>query len=518
MLLNKFTSITTPMNLRHAIVCALFMCIASSGLRGDGRNAFWRPPAGWVRTACVHDPSIFKDRDGKYYIFGTHLASAESANLISWKQTATFRSAIDTTTADRIRAYNDDASSREWFGYLWAPDIVYNKKMRKYCVYLSANGDHWQSNIVLLTADKLHGPYEYAGTVVYGGFTPENWDKTDVSRVLRTSTLPERYITYGVKNGKWGFMFPNCIDPCVFYDSEGHLLMTYGSWSGGIFMLALDEKTGLRDEKIRYPVNIHSDAYFGKKIAGGQYASGEGSYIQKIGDWYWLFMSYGKLDAKGGYNVRVFRARRPGGPYYDRLGNTPFYDRPKDNFNDSIGVRLFGAYRWNEGEEGMVAQGHNSAMVDDDGRAYIVYHTRTTAGHEGHYIRIHQLFLNKEGWLVAAPYRFRGERLDKKGLAKNVVAGDYDIILHRREIDYAHLDCASPERITLKPDRTISGAKTGKWELERNSPYITISFDGGDTYRGVAFIQAVDGTNNKTPVFTALGDDTQLTLWGAKVK
>ena len=492
--------------------------VALCGGEDDGRRGFFRPPKGWIRTASVHDPSIFRDKDGKYIIFGTHLASAESQNLISWKQTKTLRDAIGPDALDKIRAFNDDAASRDPYGYLWAPDVIYNKKMRKYCVYLSANGDHWQSNIVLLTADKIEGPYAYAGSVVYGGFTQANWLETDVSRVLHTKVLPQRYIDHGVKNGKWGFMYPNCIDPCVFYDDNGHLLMIYGSWSGGIFMLALDEKTGLRDEKIRYPTNLHSDAYFGRKIAGGQYASGEGSYIQKIGDWYWLFISYGKLDAKGGYNVRVFRSQKPGGPYRDKRGNSTFYDVNRHNFNDAVGVRLFGAYKWNGDEHGMVAQGHNSALVDADGRAYIVYHTRTTAGHEGHYIRVHQLFLNKDGWLVAAPFRFRGERLDKHGLAKSAIAGDYDIILHRLGIDHAHLDCVRPERITLKPDRTISGARTGKWELEHNSPYINITLDGDDTYRGVALIQAVDGTDNKTPVSTALGDDNQLTLWGAKRK
>ena len=97
--------------------------------------------------------------------------------------------------------------------------------------------------------------------------------------------------------------------------------MTYGSWSGGIFCLKLDEATGLRDKTVSYEENIHSDPYFGKKIAGGAYVSGEASYIQKIGDYYWLFMSYGWLEAKGGYNVRVYRSKTPDGDYVDELGN-----------------------------------------------------------------------------------------------------------------------------------------------------------------------------------------------------
>ena len=59
------------------------------------------------------------------------------------------------------------------------------------------------------------------------------------------------------------------------------------------------------------------DPYFGKKIAGGYYVSGEASYIEHIGNYYYLFMSYGGLVANGGYQIRVFRSDKPDGPYKD---------------------------------------------------------------------------------------------------------------------------------------------------------------------------------------------------------
>ena len=62
-------------------------------------------------------------------------------------------------------------------------------------------------------------------------------------------------------------------------------------------MLKLDKATGLRDYTCTYSGTASSvtsqqtsDAYFGKLIAGGAYVSGEGSYIQHIGDYYYLFM------------------------------------------------------------------------------------------------------------------------------------------------------------------------------------------------------------------------------------
>ena len=67
-------------------------------------------------------------------------------------------------------------------------------------------------------------------------------------------------------------------------------------------MLALDEETGLRDYSVSYDTDIHSDAYFGEKIAGGAYVSGEASYVQKIGDYeiilHELDIDYKALETK----------------------------------------------------------------------------------------------------------------------------------------------------------------------------------------------------------------------------
>lgn len=467
------------------------------------------------RVTC-HDPSIFRDLDGTYYIVGSFLCGASSLNLTDW---TSMDSVIqDNFTEDvkaQIREWNLDDRADGWNGYLWAPDIIYNTAMNKYCMYLSANGDDWKSNIVLLTADAFEGPYDYAGTIVYGGFNAEDYALTDAPLVTGEDEIPERYVTNGVDNHKWGDMYPNCIDPCVFYDDDGNLWMSYGSWSGGIFMLALDEETGLRDYSVSYETDIHSDAYFGKKIAGGMYVSGEASYIEKIGDYYYLFISYGGLEAARGYNVRVYRSETPDGGYVDALGNDPYFDTYAMNFNMSRGVRLFGGYKWRNFISGQVAQGHNSAFVDEDGRAYMVFHTRTSNGTEGHYVKVHQLFVNKEGWLVAAPYQTVGESLPQNGLSVSQVAGDYEMIIHELDIDYESLETKKPQFITLTEDGKISGDYTGTWALEPGTPYIILNFDGV-TYSGVSLEMAVENTNIETVVFTAMGIENQVTIWGSR--
>ncbi len=469
-----------------------------------------------TRTVSSHDPAIVvgEDKEGKkcYYVFGSHRAWAKSYDLENWEY---FTNNLSNDYRDILKepaAWSAHGSKNyKVDGYMWAPDVIYNKAMKKWCMYLSVDGDNWYSSIVLLTADTIEGDWTYEGIVVYSGFrTDEFYDETDVASVTGESKRAERY------NKNWGNNYPNNIDACVFYDDEGNLWMSYGSWSGGIFMLKLDESTGFRDLSVTYEENIHSDPYFGKKIAGGQYVSGEASYIQKIGDYYWLFISYGALEAKGGYNVRVFRSKTPDGDYVDELGNTPFFDSYVLNFNMPVGVRLFGGYKWLSFYQGQVAQGHNSAFVDDDGKAYIVFHTRTTDGSEGHYVKVHQLFLNEEGWLVAAPYQTMGESLNESGFDVSEVAGEYDVIIHKLNINYSELEVNKPVRVELNSDGSVTGGLVGTWSLKSGTPYMEITLDG-KAYSGVTLKMAIENSTLETMTFTALGTEDQITVWGSRV-
>lgn len=469
-----------------------------------------------VSTVSVHDPSIIvgEDKQGQkcYYIFGSHLAFAKSYDLENWQNFTNninkdFRKVFEEPaawSAHGSKNYNVQ-------GFMWAPDVVYNKAMGKWCMYMSIDGDYWYSSIVLLTADTLEGDWTYEGIVVYSGFEYDTYSETDVAKVTGEEKMNARYD----KGKKWGDYYPNNIDACTFYDEDGQLWMSYGSWSGGIFMLKLDESTGLRDYSVTYEDNKHSDPYFGKKIAGGAYVSGEGSYIQHIGDYYYLFISYGNLEAKGGYNVRIFRSEKPDGEYVDALGNSALFDSYIFNYNMSVGERLFGGYKWKTMGVGQVAQGHNSAFVDDDGRAYMIFHTRTTNGSEGHYVKTHQLFVNKNGWLVAAPYATAGEKLDVSMNTVDNLCGNYDFMVHNLDIDYKNYGTAKVERITLNADGTITGDYTGTWSVEAGTSYISLAIDGVN-YDGVSLEMDIEGTFLKTVVFTAMGDKNQITVWGSK--
>ena len=113
--------------------------------------------------ASVHDPSIVKLQDGSYYIIGSHLGAARSADLGNW--TAAANSNLGSTRTTFFRdIYKDLAIPEKWSnttngynlaGNMWAPDIIYNEAMGKYCMYLSVNGPVCNSSIVLCPADNI---------------------------------------------------------------------------------------------------------------------------------------------------------------------------------------------------------------------------------------------------------------------------------------------------------------------------------------------------------------------------
>lgn len=511
----------------------------------------------------VHDPSVVYDNNGSYYIFGSHMGVAKSEDLKNWvnitgeSETSALFGNVNGQTVSYNEAFKNNAYTglitvkgkdgaeyqadfgsyniNEWIsdntvqGNMWAPDVIYNKAMGKWCMYLSLNGAKWNSSIVLLTADDIEGPYVYQGPVVFSGFSTsdsaKSYKNTDLEFITGTTDeLPDKYNK--ISDNTWGTYWPHAIDPCVFYDDNGKLWMSYGSWSGGIYMLELDENTGLRDYTVSYEsdydsrgASVTSDEYFGKKIAGGYYVSGEGSYIQKIEDKYYLFMSYGFYSPEGGYNMRVFSSDNPDGPYIDASGNSAIYNKYVMNYSsvnssDNRGLKLFGNYKWNTMDAAEVAQGHNSAIVTEDG-AFVIYHTKFNDGTAGHQIRVHQLFTNEDGQLLAAPYEYSGETLSNKAYNMEEVAGDYEVIIHDFQINYADLEYNEAVNISLNTDGTITGAYSGRYTINDENVNIVLDINGTE-YKGVLLKQAIDNTNIDTMCFTAASKGG-VTVWGSKV-
>ncbi len=499
--------------------------------------------AGEYARVSVHDPSIVKLEDGSYYIIGSHLGAGRSDDLMNWTDTAnssagtkntTYFSDIYTDLAEPCK-WSNTSTGYDLSGNLWAPDIVWNPEMNKYCMYLSVNGENWHSSIVLCTADNIDGPYTYVDTIVYSGFetNPINeansYKNTDVEKVLGSDPDLGRYLN---SEGRWNAEYgTNAIDPGVFYDEAGKLWMVYGSWFGGIYMLELDEKTGLRDYSVTYPtVKDQSDAYMGTKVAGGYWASGEGAYIEYMTPpgggqgYYYMFLSYGYFHPNGGYNMRVFRSTSPTGPYYDQNGNPAVFTKGTDNIGGNVGMRLMSNYQWSCNENSFKAQGHNSVLMDDDGKLYVIYHTKFGGLGLFHQVRVHQLIMNEDGWITAAPYEYSGESLSESGHTMEALVGDYEFLVHDLDQGYKvewsesdTEDCVGisrPVDITLNSDGTFTGDVSGTWTVEKDSHYMSITYNGV-TYKGAFIVQADESSAMvKKMTFTATGSN--MTVWGSK--
>lgn len=475
------------------------------------------------KRVSVHDPSVVY-ADGHYYLFGSHMAWAKSDDLMNWETfTMNINDDYGTLFGKEWAEYCKTDNNPELGGNLWAPDVIYNEDMGKYCMYMSVNGSDYNSVIVMLTADSIEGPYEYAGPVVYSGFG-ENHDPnlTDVYKVLGEGADLTRY--QSTTNTKL-----NAIDPCVKYDENGDLWMSFGSWFGGIYILKLDKTTGFRDYTCTYEtVANQSDAYYGYKIAGGFTVSGEGSYIIHEGDYYYLFLSYGGLTATGGYQMRIFRSENIYGPYTDEVGNSAVYTKNENNLFAKNGIRIMGSYEWSGSNEMRVAQGHNSVIETEDGKVLCVYHSRFADGISGnaeaHQVRVQQMFMNEDGWLICAPYEYSGETISNEEYDINDMTGDYELVIHVPTCYYQERDTfgkygyQKAVNITLNKDGSVSGDKEGTWTYEKGTSNMSITIDKV-TYTG-KFIEMANektykgGKHKLVMTFSALGDN--VCAWGSK--
>lgn len=491
-------------------------------------------------TVSVHDPSVVKGTDGFYYIYGSHTAFAKTDNFMGWTTVTNNISKKKTDTTSIFKdywnnwaKYNNkgvankqnptkdfpDGEDTDLSGNQWAPDVIWNEKMNKWCMYMSVNGPDCNSVIVLCTADTLDGDWEVKGPVVYSGFTSRSgvekhdFTLTDYTKATGETTLNTRY-----GNGTWNTNYgTNAIDPCVKYDEEGNLWMSYGSWFGGIYFLKLDSNTGLRDYTCKYELDMDtsdgfaSDPYMGIRVAGGNRTSGEASYIIEKDGYYYMFLSYGALDRAGGYNMRVFRSENITGPYVDKSGVNALRG---GNTVGNIGIRLMAGYKWSCNDVGYLAQGHNSALVDDDGKMYLVYHSRFDNGDEYHRVETHQMFMSEDGWLCVAPYEYNGEEISETGYEKSDLTGTYEYLVQNPA--QKNGTCAQSTYITLGGDGSMGGLDNAdSWEIKDGKPYVTFTI-GGVKYQGVFSYGYEESANRKKVMtFSAVGENN-ICIWGSK--
>ncbi len=502
-------------------------------------------PAGSASAASnksrvsVHDPSIIKANDGTYYVFGSHIDAAKSTDLQNWNR---FTNGYATTNNVEFGDLSQNlAKAFAWAGEdledceggyaVWAPDVVWDEDYVNtdgtkgaYLMYFCTSSTYMRSVIAYAVSKTIEGPYTFADTLIYSGFTENDSYATSTTKNVNrkyTSTNIDELIAAGevTYNSGWfsnsnfnNSLYPNAIDPTIYYDTDGRMYMVYGSWSGGIFTLEIDPSTGkcIHPETGTTSDGRMIDSYFGTKIAGGYYKSGEGPFIEYNADngYYYLWTTYGGLLSEGGYNMRVSRSKSPTGPFYDAAGNAAVFTANTDL--DSVGLKVMGNYKFSSLNTAYMACGHNSVLRDDDGQWYLFYHARFDDGSEYHEVRVHTMYFNDEDWPVVAPFEYSGDTMAQFGYETADITGDYEYINHGNATDGNIINYSS---ITLNADGSISGAVTGSWSQAEDSSAAVITI-GGQSYSGY-FLAAQDENGKKVMSFTAVGSNNQ-TVWGAK--
>jgi beta-xylosidase len=408
-------------------------------------------------------------------------------------------------------------------------------------LYYSASSTYIRSAIGYAVSPNIEGPYTYRGTILYSGFTREEdydadstvnkkWTSTNIQALISDGTLegvnPDWFDSGGSYRNK---TYTNAIDPTLFYDKDGKLWITYGSWSGGIFILEVDPATG----KPVYPGKDGTttdgrliDRYFGTKISGGYHKSGEGPYIvyDKNTDYYYLYVTYGGLAADGGYNMRLFRSANPDGPYQDAAGQNAVLASEGDH--SAIGNKLIGNFRFSNLNSdpdfqnyGYVSSGHNSVFYDDkEQKLFNFFHTRFPSRGEAHEVRVHQMFMNEDGWPVVAAHRYAGESI--AAVDKDDIIGTYQFVNHGKDTSAKIKPTVDAE---LHEDGTITGSVTGSWQL-KGDYYADLLIDETDSgspvqrlYKGV-FVKLWDSTRQEhVMTFTAMSDQGAA-VWGSALE
>ena len=454
------------------------------------------PPAPTFTDVSVHDPSVVASGED-LWVFGSHLAAAKTQDLMRWEQTANLVTA-DNPLFDDVREELEETFDWAQTDTLWAADVIQLGDGRFYMYYNACKGDSPRSAMGLAVADSVDGPYEDLGIFLRSGMWGESSDAVDGA-------------IYDAR------VHPNVVDPDTFVDADGRLWMVYGSYSGGIFILELDPETG-------FPVPGQG---YGKHLMGGNHSRIEAPNImfdEKTG-YYYLFTSFGGLDATGAYNMRVARSTSPDGPYVDAEGNDMSLvksDPSRPLFDDAsiepYGVKVMGNFLFDRevGDPGSgsgvgyVSAGHNTTYVDPQtGEQFLIFHARFPGQGEQHQVRVHQMFMNAGGWPVVAPYRYAGGTAEKVRRADLV--GEYAFIDHGKAITAEIVEDAP---VRLHQDGTVTCAVEGAWERQGHQGAV-LTVDG-TSYTGVFTRQWEPDSGTWVMTFSVQSAEG-VSLWGSKV-
>lgn len=476
---------------------SLAACGGGNGGASNAPSSVVVPPVTTTPTplvsfnnASVHDPAVTKV-GSSYYSFGSHLAAAKTTDLMNWIKVADGVTAGNPLFNDVTKAL---AETFSWSTVvdLWRPYVIQLADGKFYMYYNSCQGSSPLSALGVAVADKIEGPYVNKQIFLKSGGSVAGYN-------VNTQ--------------------PNVVDPYLFHDASNKLWMIYGSFSGGIFILSMDESTGLP---------LPNQGY-GKHLMGGNSSRIEGSSViySPQTHYYYMLFTFGGLDANGGYNIRAARSVNPDGPYLDAKGNDMNNVKGNFAFDDAtiapFAQKLMGNHQFAlaSGESGTalgyVSPGGASALYEAASNQYfIVFHTRFPNTGEAHEIRVHEMFLNADGWPVVAPFRYVPLSKSNPTLSNSVSSsealGSYKMINHGKDISAV---IKTSQEIKLNADGTVSGALTGSW-LHQGNNQMSITLGSNGTFKGVLSRQWNTNANAFVISFTAQSNEG-VSIWGARI-
>ncbi len=335
-------------------------------------------------TYNVHDPAVMRVAD-TYYMYSTdaiyfqrrnngerrqdikhgNIQVRSSKDLVHWKFEGW---AFDSIPAE-AKQWVWDNNQNKGATNIWAPfPVQYGEKFRLYyCV--SAFGMQ-SSYIGLAESDSPLGPWTMKGEVV---------------KTRRGHRM-------------------NAIDPSIITDPEtGKMWMHYGSYFGGLYVVELNPKTGKTFTYDDQGILVARRANYKKDNLEAPEIIYHPSFKK-----YYLFTSYDPLITT--YNVRVGRADKPEGPFFDFFGKDL-----RDTTNNYPVITHPYQFKNHPGWAGV---GHCGVFNNEIGDFFMAHQGRLSPENQLMVLHIRELKWTTNGWPVASPQRYTG-----KVTPKNIVSG-----------------------------------------------------------------------------------------------
>lgn len=334
------------MKIKAVYILLLFVIPGLFSSHGFAQQSSNIRVTGWQNPVWDHnfpDPTVILSSDGYYYAYGTNggpagkfarIQIARSRDGVHWKW-----------IGDALPVKPQWASHSPYF---WAPDVVYDKKNKRYILYYAAksNTDTLGMGIGMAVSARPQGPFTNIDTPLICG------KKFEV------------------------------LDPMAFKDPVSNKkYMYWGSDFKPIMVRQLsDNWTGFAaGSKAAVALYPNEDHDYDKLI--------EGAWVIYHRGYYYLFYSGDNCcGIHAHYAVMIARSLKPEGPFerYSSVNHT---------LNSVI---LQSNNHW-------LAPGHNCVLKDSAGDLWMYYHAiADTAFSRGHYERVllRDKIIFKKGWPV----------------------------------------------------------------------------------------------------------------------